>query len=134
LTDTDDEDASYTYKRCIAVNGINNVLTEPDALDRSVMLDFTRISDEQRREEAEVDAGFDAMKPTAQGSELCRIRGCHAWTLLTGPGWERKRLYRCGECWLVTNNKARCDRELRETAVQQQPQQQSAKSKNSKSR
>jgi hypothetical protein len=64
---TDDEDVAYNYKRCILVNGINNVLTEPDALDRSVMLDFTRISDEQRREEAEVDAEFDAMKPALLG-------------------------------------------------------------------
>jgi hypothetical protein len=64
---TDDEDVAYNYKRCILVNGINNVLTESDALDRSVILDFTRISDEQRREEAEVDAEFDAMKPALLG-------------------------------------------------------------------
>nr|MDQ3969589.1 hypothetical protein [Thermoproteota archaeon] len=64
---TDDEDIAYNYKRLILVNGINNVLTEPDALDRSVMLDFTRISDEERREEAEVDAEFEAMKPGLLG-------------------------------------------------------------------
>jgi hypothetical protein len=64
---TDDEDVAYNYKRYIMVNGINNVLTEPDALDRSVMLDFTRISDEKRREEAEVDAEFEAMKPGLLG-------------------------------------------------------------------
>ena len=64
---TDDEDIAYNYKRLILVNGINNVLTEPDALDRSVMLDFTRISDEKRREEAEVDAEFEAMKPGLLG-------------------------------------------------------------------
>jgi hypothetical protein len=64
---TDDEDVAYNYKRYILVNGINNVLTEPDALDRSVMLDFTRISDEERREEAEVDAEFEAMKPGLLG-------------------------------------------------------------------
>jgi steroid delta-isomerase-like uncharacterized protein len=64
---TDDEDIAYNYKRCIQVNGINNVLTEPDALDRSVMLDFTRTSDEERREEAEVDAEFEAMKPGLLG-------------------------------------------------------------------
>jgi hypothetical protein len=64
---TDDEDVAYNYKRCILVNGINNVLNEPDALDRSIMLDFTRISDEERREEAEVDAEFEAMKPSLLG-------------------------------------------------------------------
>jgi hypothetical protein len=64
---TDDEDIAYNYKRCIQVNGINNVLTEPDALDRSVMLDFTRLSDEERREETEVDAEFEVMKPGLLG-------------------------------------------------------------------
>jgi len=64
---TDDEDIAYNYKRLILVNGINNVLIEPDALDRSVMLDFTRISDEERREEAEVDAEFEGMKPGLLG-------------------------------------------------------------------
>lgn len=64
---TDDEDVAYNYKRCIQVNGINNVLTEPDALDRSIMLDFTRISDEERREEAEVDSEFEAMRPGLLG-------------------------------------------------------------------
>jgi hypothetical protein len=67
---TDDDDIAYNYKRCILVNGINNVLTEPDALDRSIMLDFTRISDEKRREEAEVDAEFEAMKPALLGYVL----------------------------------------------------------------
>jgi hypothetical protein len=56
-----------SYDRCIQVNGINNVLTEPDALDRSIMLDFTRISDQERREEAEVDAEFEAMRPGLLG-------------------------------------------------------------------
>jgi hypothetical protein len=64
---TDDEDVAYNYKRCIQVNGINNVLTEPDALDRSIMLDFTRISDQERREEAEIDAEFEAMRPGLLG-------------------------------------------------------------------
>jgi len=64
---TDDEDVAYNYKRCILVNGINNVLTEPDALDRSIILDFNRISDEKRREEAEVDAEFEALKPGLLG-------------------------------------------------------------------
>jgi hypothetical protein len=64
---TDDEDVAYNYKRCIQVNGINNVLIEPDALDRSIMLDFTRISDQERREEAEVDAEFETMRPGLLG-------------------------------------------------------------------
>ena len=30
---SDDEDVTYDYKRCLMISGINNSLTEPDALD-----------------------------------------------------------------------------------------------------
>jgi hypothetical protein len=40
---TNDEDVIYNYKRCLMVNGINNSLTEPDVLDRSILTEFDRI-------------------------------------------------------------------------------------------
>ncbi len=40
---TNDEDIIYNYKRCLMINGINNSLTEPDALDRSILTEFDRI-------------------------------------------------------------------------------------------
>ncbi|HKG90174.1 MAG TPA: hypothetical protein VKA95_17805, partial [Nitrososphaeraceae archaeon] len=43
---TNDEDVIYSYKRCLIINGINNSLTEPDALDRSILTEFERIPDE----------------------------------------------------------------------------------------
>jgi hypothetical protein len=64
---TDDEDIAYNYKRCILVNGINNVLTELGALDTSVMHDFTKISDEEHHEEAQVDTEFESMNPGLLG-------------------------------------------------------------------
>jgi signal transduction histidine kinase len=53
---TDDEDVIYSYKRLLIINGINNSLTEPDALDRSILKEFERISDDQRKEESKVEA------------------------------------------------------------------------------
>ena len=40
---SDDEDVIINYKRCIIINGINNYLTEPDALDRSILIELERI-------------------------------------------------------------------------------------------
>ena len=60
---TNDEDVIYNYKRCLIINGINNNLTEPDALDRSILTEFDRIRPKQRREEAKVEAEFEEMRP-----------------------------------------------------------------------
>ena len=60
---SDDEDIIYDYKRCIMISGINNSLTEPDALDRSILTQFDRIPDEQRKEESEIEAIFEEMRP-----------------------------------------------------------------------
>jgi DNA polymerase elongation subunit (family B) len=60
---TNDEDIIYNYKRCLMINGINNSLTEPDALDRSILIEFARILPEQRKEESEVEAQFEEMRP-----------------------------------------------------------------------
>lgn len=64
---TDDEDVIYSYKRLIIINGINNSLTEPDALDRSILKEFERIPDDQRKEESKVEAEFEEMKPKLLG-------------------------------------------------------------------
>jgi hypothetical protein len=60
---TNDEDVIYNYKRCIIVNGVNNSLTESDALDRSILTEFDRIPDEQRKEESEIEARFEEVRP-----------------------------------------------------------------------
>jgi hypothetical protein len=45
------------------LNGINISLTEPDALDRSILTEVARISNEERKEWTEVMAEFDQLKP-----------------------------------------------------------------------
>jgi hypothetical protein len=64
---TDDEDVSYNFKRIILVNGIHNPFTRSDALDRSAMTYFERISDSEREEESVVDAIFQEMRPHLLG-------------------------------------------------------------------
>lgn len=64
---TDDEDVSYNFKRILLVNGIHNPFTRSDALDRSAMTYFERISDSERAEESVVDAIFQEMRPHLLG-------------------------------------------------------------------
>jgi len=67
---TNGEDCIFTFKRCLAINGINNVATRPDLLDRSLLIELERISETDRRELAEVQADFDADRPAILGGIL----------------------------------------------------------------
>lgn len=64
---TDDDDVIYNYRRCVMVNGINNILTEPDALDRCLLTELVRIPTKHRRTEAAVFEEFEAMRPMLLG-------------------------------------------------------------------
>jgi hypothetical protein len=60
---TDDDDIVYEYKRCLGFNGINISLTESDFLDRSILIELTRIAKEDRRVESEIIAEFLKLRP-----------------------------------------------------------------------
>jgi hypothetical protein len=45
---TNDELHLYSFKRCIALNGINCVVEKPDLLDRSILIELERIPEEKR--------------------------------------------------------------------------------------
>lgn len=62
---TDDDDVIYDYKRCIGLNGINNVATKPDLLDRAFFLNLEPIT--TRVEEIELFKRFDEAKPKILG-------------------------------------------------------------------
>jgi hypothetical protein len=64
---SDDEDVIVNYKRCIIINGINNHLTEPDALDRSVLIELERIKSKSRKEESKVENQFEELRPKLLG-------------------------------------------------------------------
>jgi hypothetical protein len=64
---SNDEDIVYEYKRCPGFNGINVGLTEPDALDRSILIELIRIKKKDRRLEAELIQEFERIKPQLLG-------------------------------------------------------------------
>jgi DNA polymerase I len=64
---SDDEDVIINYRRCMIINGINNNLTEPDALDRSVLIEFERIPKELRKEESKIEIQFEEIRPKLLG-------------------------------------------------------------------
>lgn len=64
---SDDDDIVYEYRRCLGFNGINIILTEPDALDRSITIEQDRIENENRRAEEEIIADFQELRPKLLG-------------------------------------------------------------------
>jgi hypothetical protein len=64
---TDDDDIIYEYKRCLGFNGINLSLTEPDALDRSIMIDLETIDRSKRKQESEIIAEFQILRSDLLG-------------------------------------------------------------------
>ena len=64
---TNEEDVIFSFRRCLAVNGINNAATRPDLLDRSILLELQRLSESERRELSEIKAAFEADLPAILG-------------------------------------------------------------------
>jgi 5S rRNA maturation endonuclease (ribonuclease M5) len=64
---TNAEDAIFTFQRCVAINGIHNVATRADLLDRSILIELVRITDSDRKELSEVLANFEADKADMLG-------------------------------------------------------------------
>lgn len=67
---TNDEDTIFTFKRCLAINGINNVATRPDLLDRSLLIELERITEADRKELSEVWSAFEADQTSILGGIL----------------------------------------------------------------
>ena len=64
---SNDDDIVYEYRRGLGFNGINLGLTEPDLLDRSIMVELQRIGKESRRQESEIMAEFLQVRPQLLG-------------------------------------------------------------------
>lgn len=65
---TDSDDVVYRIQKTIALNGINQVITKPDLLDRAILIKLKRITPDRRKPEAEFWADFEAAKPRILGS------------------------------------------------------------------
>lgn len=48
---SDSDETILRFKRCVSLNGINIVVTRPDLLDRSILLELERIPKEQREKQ-----------------------------------------------------------------------------------
>ncbi len=64
---TDEDDVTFKYRRCIAMNGINLPSTSGDFIDRAIIFKMNRIKANQRRTEAEIWAEFEKIRPDIVG-------------------------------------------------------------------
>jgi hypothetical protein len=64
---TDDEDIIYNYKRVFIINGVNNVVTRPDLLRRSVLFQTEKWLDSEALPEKELWRLFEAARPDILG-------------------------------------------------------------------
>ncbi len=64
---TNADDYIFTFQKCIALNGINNVATRPDLLDRAILVELCRIEDDKRKELSEIQAEFEKDLPYILG-------------------------------------------------------------------
>jgi len=64
---TDDTDFAYVLMRSVVINGLQIPRLKPDALDRTIVLHFDRISEEQRKKQTEVDDWFRSQIPNVLG-------------------------------------------------------------------
>jgi len=70
---TNNEDVIFKFMRCIAINGVNCTATRPDLLDRAILLELARITEEERKELAVVQTEFEADRPYILGGKAHRI-------------------------------------------------------------
>jgi hypothetical protein len=64
---TDDDDIIYNFRRCIGFNGINLAATKADLLDRGLIIQLERISEEQRRTIEDIWKDFEKIRPLLLG-------------------------------------------------------------------
>ncbi len=67
---TDDEEKLFEAMRPVMLNGIEDVATRPDLLDRAIILTLPVIPDEARKEESEQRPAFEAVKARVLGALL----------------------------------------------------------------
>lgn len=70
---TDEDETILSFKRSVALNGINIVATRADLLDRCIISELERISFEERRTEKEVWDAFESDKAKILGACLMAV-------------------------------------------------------------
>jgi hypothetical protein len=67
---SNDEEITLSFKRCVAMNGINVVATRADLLDRAIILTLDRIPKGQRKQEKKVWDEFNKDLPNIVGGAM----------------------------------------------------------------
>jgi hypothetical protein len=67
---TDDAEKIFTAQRPIILNGIDEVATSGDLLDRAIIVYLPQIPESQRRTGSEVATSFEAIRPGVLGAAL----------------------------------------------------------------
>ena len=70
-----DEEITFNEQRPVALNGITEVVTRPDLLDRAVMLCHPVIPDDKRMTDEEFNERLDAIRPSVLGALLDVVAG-----------------------------------------------------------
>lgn len=65
---TDDDEIVYELQRPIMFDGINQIITQADLLDRSILIELERIPDDKRKTEDEIWTGFYKDRPFILGA------------------------------------------------------------------
>lgn len=65
---TDDDDCIYNVQHCIGINGISNIITKADLLDRSLLIELKFIPASERKGAKDLMNEFDKIKPQIIGS------------------------------------------------------------------
>lgn len=67
---SDDEEALFDAMRPVMMNGIEELVTRGDLLERSIIVHLPAITDDTRREEEELERAFEAARPYILGALL----------------------------------------------------------------
>jgi hypothetical protein len=67
---TDDVETIFAAARPVIVNGITEVVSRPDLLDRAIVITLNPIPDSKRRTERDIESAFQAVHPGALGALL----------------------------------------------------------------
>ena len=87
---TDDEDVIYSFQRTIALNGINQVVSRSDLLDRSILLQLERITPDKRKEFNTFWADFEKDRPYILGAIFETIaKSMEAYPTVKVSSWPR---------------------------------------------
>ena len=70
---TSDEDIIRSFKRCLSINGIDLGALPEDLLDRCLIINFKRISEENRKTDKEIHERFNAILPGVLHEIFCLI-------------------------------------------------------------